>query len=160
MRGDEAKTLDQYFLPMQVAAKTSQSAIVVRDVWMSFPGKEPREQIHVLEHVSLEVKEGEFVCIVGPSGCANRPCLISLAAFSNAPGRCHRRRPAGRRSRPTARLRLPGERRVSLAYGAGEYWIWLLKKSAVDRAQIVAHYIDMVGLHGFERAYRASFPAA
>jgi len=29
----------------------------------------------------------------------------------------------------------------------------LLKKSAAERAGIVAHYIEMVGLHGFERAY-------
>ena len=34
------------------------SAIVIRDLWMSFPGKQSGEQIHVLERINLEVTEG------------------------------------------------------------------------------------------------------
>ena len=44
-------------------------AVEIRDLWMSFPGKTGGDPTHVLERVSLSVQPGEFVCIVGPSGC-------------------------------------------------------------------------------------------
>ena len=43
--------------------------VQVRDTWMAFPGKEAGQDINVLERVSFEVRPGELVCIVGPSGC-------------------------------------------------------------------------------------------
>ena len=54
------------------------SAVEVRDLWMSFPGKAGGEPIHVLERVSLEVRRGEFVCVVGPSGCGKSTLLHML----------------------------------------------------------------------------------
>src|SRR5713226_8355041 len=56
-------------------------AVSVRDLWMSFSGKRAGEQIHVLERIHLEVKEGEFVCIVGPSGCGKSTLLNVLGGF-------------------------------------------------------------------------------
>src|SRR5438309_1671096 len=58
-------------------------AISVRNLWMSFPAKRRDEQIHVLERVNLDVKEGEFVCIVGPSGCGKSTLLNIVAGFLN-----------------------------------------------------------------------------
>ena len=46
----------------------AKSLIQVRDAWMSFPGKDG-PPINVLERVNLDVLQGEFVCLVGPSGC-------------------------------------------------------------------------------------------
>src|SRR5439155_15666284 len=66
---------------MPTAEQTSRPAICVRDLWMSFPGKRAGQQIHVLEHVNLEVKAGEFVCIVGPSGCGKSTLLNIVGGF-------------------------------------------------------------------------------
>ncbi len=51
---------------------------------MSYPGQRQGEPIHVLERVNLEVREGEFVCIVGPSGCGKTTLLNIIGGFSRA----------------------------------------------------------------------------
>ena len=45
--------------PVMENRLSSDNAIVVKDLWMTFPGKKRGEQIHVLENVDLEVKRGE-----------------------------------------------------------------------------------------------------
>ena len=130
------------------------TAVSVRDLWMSFAGKKRDEQIHVLERVSLEVKEGEFVCIVGPSGCGKSTLLNIIAGFLQPS-----RGDVSVEGRPVLG---PDRRRIFVFQENGVFpWLTveenigfgLLKKSANERGQIVSHYIAMVGLQGFERAY-------
>jgi NitT/TauT family transport system ATP-binding protein len=135
-------------------AEAARPAVVVRDLWMSFPGKRPDEPVHVLEHVSLEVQAGEFVCIVGPSGCGKSTLLNLIGGFLQCT--------SGSvivEGQPVAG---PDPRRIFVFQENGVFpWLTvtenigfgLLKQSPAERARIIAHYIDMTGLHGFERAY-------
>jgi len=132
----------------------NRSAIEVRDLWMSFPGKQAGEQIHVLERVNLEVKEGEFVCIVGPSGCGKSTLLNIVGGF------LHQSR--GEAIVEGQPVNGPDPRRIFVFQENGVFpWLTvqenigfgLLEKSSAERARTVAHYIEMVGLTGFERAY-------
>jgi len=59
-------------------------AVVIRDLWMSFPGKRPGEPVHVLERINVEVRYGEFVCFVGPSGCGKSTLLNIIGGFLTA----------------------------------------------------------------------------
>ncbi len=93
---------------------------------MSFPGKHSGEQIDVLDDVSAEVAHGEFVCIVGPSGCGKSTLLNIVAGFLQAT--------SGQAFVEGQPVRRPDPRRIFVF-------------------QIIAHYIDMVGLRGFENAY-------
>ena len=136
-----------------VAAMTK-TAILVRDLWMSFTGKQAGKQIHVLERINLEVKEGEFVCLVGPSGCGKSTLLNIIGGFL----KCTQ----GDLLVEGQPVTGPDPRRIFVFQENGVFpWLTvrqniefgLMKKSVPERAEIVAHYIAMVGLNGFERAY-------
>ncbi len=64
------------------------SAVIVRDLWMSFPGKNAvTAPIHVLENINAAVAPGEFVCLVGPSGCGKSTLLNIIGGFLAATAR-------------------------------------------------------------------------
>lgn len=130
-------------------------AIVVRDLWVSFPGSNPGEEVLVLERINLEVARGEFICIVGPSGCGKTTLLNVIAGFLPASrGDVHVEGQA---------VRGPDRRRIFI-FQEGGIFPWLtvrdnvgfgvVDKPRAQRDRIVRHYVDMVGLTGFE----ASFP--
>lgn len=130
------------------------SAIIVRDLWMGFPGRNSGEPSGVLERVNLEVKEGEFVCIVGPSGCGKSTLLNIVSGFLT-PTR-------GEVIVEGRSVNGPNRRRIFVFQENGVFpWLTvreniefgLLKRSARERASIIEHYTEMVGLTGFERAY-------
>ena len=129
-------------------------AVSIRGVSMSFPGKRPGEQIDVLENVNATVAHGEFVCLVGPSGCGKSTLLNIVAGFLDATSGevlVEREPVAG-----------PDPRRIFVFQENGVFpWLnvrenvgfSLQKRRPIERDQIIARYIDMVGLAGFENAY-------
>ena len=128
--------------------------IVIRDLWMTFPGKEKNSPIHVLEKINLDVREGEFVCIVGPSGCGKSTLLNIVGGFLQATN--------GTAAVDGTPVSAPDPRRVFIFQENGVFpWLTvednvgfgLLNKSPAERRRIVKHYIDMVNLTGFEKAY-------
>jgi ABC-type nitrate/sulfonate/bicarbonate transport system ATPase subunit/flavin-dependent dehydrogenase len=121
---------------------------------MTFPGNRVGEAIPVLQRVNLEVRAGEFVCIVGPSGCGKSTLLNIVGGFLQ-----QTRGEAIIEGEP---VKGPDPRRIFVFQENGVFpWLTveenisfgLLKKSEAERRQIVMHYLEMVGLRGFERAY-------
>jgi NitT/TauT family transport system ATP-binding protein len=136
------------------SANNAQVVISVRDLWMSFPPTQSGQQVPVLERASLEVRQGEFVCIVGPSGCGKSTLLNIIAGFLQ-----QSRGEVVVEGEPVSG---PDARRIFVFQENGVFpWLTveenvgfgLLRKSDAERRSIVTHYIDMVGLKGFERAY-------
>jgi 1H-pyrrole-2-carbonyl-[peptidyl-carrier protein] chlorinase len=132
----------------------SAPAVSVRGVWMRYPGKRPGEFVDALEDVSFDVAPGELVCIVGASGCGKSTLLNVIGGFL----------------RPTrGEVRVQGEavvgpdrRRIFVFQESGVFpWLTveqnvafgLSRQSKVERRRIVAHYLELVGLTGFERAH-------
>jgi NitT/TauT family transport system ATP-binding protein len=139
---------------MRTIVDSTHPAVHVRDLWMTFPGKRAGEDIHVLERVNFEVRAGEFVCIVGPSGCGKSTLLNIIGGFLQAT--------SGELLVEGQSVAGPDPRRIFVFQENGVFpWLTvqenigfgLLKKTAQERERIVAHYVDMVGLKGFERAY-------
>src|SRR5438309_777341 len=129
----------------------SKPVVQIRDLWMSFPGKRSGEPIHVLENINVDVHAGEFVCFVGPSGCGKSTLLNILGGFLTAT-----RGEVLVEGKP---VQGPDPRRIFVFQENGVF-PWLTVRDNVgfgvrgpDRERVVRHYIDMVGLTGFERSY-------
>lgn len=140
--------------PGSVAPAAVMPAVAVRDVWMSFTGKKAVEEIRVLERIDVAVRRSEFVCFVGPSGCGKSTLLNIIAGFLT-PTR-------GEVLVEGEPVHGPDPRRIVI-FQEGAAFPWLTVrdnvsfglggKSEVERARITQHYLEMVGLTGFESAY-------
>lgn len=108
----------------------------------------------VLDDVNLEIQEGEFVCLVGPSGCGKSTLLNVVGGFLKAT--------RGEVLIDNEPINGPDPRRIFILQENGVFpWLnvednvgfGLLDKPASERRQKVDHYIELVGLKGFEKAY-------
>src|SRR5690606_21572510 len=126
----------------------------VRDTWMSFPGKSNGKYVHVLENVNFDIRAGEFVCIVGPSGCGKSTMLNILGGFL--------KETRGEVRVEGAPVTGPDPGRIFVFQENGVFpWLTveqnvgfgLLARPEGEREQRVKHYIQMVGLTGFEKSY-------
>ena len=133
---------------------STRALVDVRDLWMSFPGKANGESIDVLERIALQVRAGEFVCIVGPSGCGKSTLLNILGGFL--------KETRGDVSVEGAPVVGPDPGRIFVFQENGVFpWLTveqnvgfgLWQRAAAERDLRVRHYIQMVGLVGFEKAY-------
>jgi ABC-type nitrate/sulfonate/bicarbonate transport system ATPase subunit len=121
---------------------------------MTFPGNRGEPHVHVLDRISLEVQHGEFVCLVGPSGCGKSTILNILAGFQTATG--------GEVIVEGEPVHGPDRRRLFVFQESAVFpWLTveanigfgLSDRTKTERKRIVEHYVEMVGLKGFERAY-------
>jgi NitT/TauT family transport system ATP-binding protein len=139
---------------MTDAPSAKAPAIAIRDLSVSFPGPNLGDEIHVLERINLEVGHGEFVCVVGPSGCGKTTLLNVIGGFL----------PASRGEVLVEGEQVCGpDRRRIFIFQEGGVFPWLTVrdnvgfglsgKSRDERQHIVRHYVEMVGLSGFEESY-------
>jgi NitT/TauT family transport system ATP-binding protein len=62
------------------------SAIRMRDVEMKFSGGRDGSSYLALRGVNLDIREGEFFCLLGPSGCGKTSLLNLIAGFVTPTG--------------------------------------------------------------------------
>ena len=134
--------------------ETDWPTVAVRDLWLSYPGRHGGESVHVLERVNVNIRRGEFVCLVGPSGCGKTTLLNIIGGFLQ-PTR-------GEVLVEGTPVQGPDPRRIFIFQEGGVFpWLTvadnigfgLLRRRKADRDRVVAHYVAMVGLAGFERSY-------
>lgn len=112
--------------------------------------------VRVLDDVSFDVHEDEFVCLVGPSGCG-KSTLLKMILNLDTPT-------SGDvlyRSRPVSEY----SERISIVFQSFALLPWLTVSQNVElglearglrrseRLAVVNKYLDKVGLDGFEEAY-------
>lgn len=66
--------------PLNPQRSNSESFLTISDVSKIYPT--PTGQYVVLKDVNLEVRQGEFVCVIGHSGCGKTTLLNMVAGFS------------------------------------------------------------------------------
>jgi NitT/TauT family transport system ATP-binding protein len=140
-------------LPPLASSHEARSKIVVRGLWMTFQRK-GGEAVHVLEDINLDVRDGEFVCLVGPSGCGKSTLLNIAGGFLAA---------------TQGEIRIDGEpvlapdpKRIFI-FQENAVFPWLTveenvgfgvkRATAAERKELIEHYVEMVGLTGFGRAF-------
>lgn len=115
------------------------------------------EYLEVLDAINLNIKSGEFISIVGNSGCGKSTLLKMLVGLDS----------------PTKGKIVVGDRVVSepradvgMVFQEARLFPWLSIEKNIsfgiannvakeNRQRIVKEAIELVGLHGFEKAYPA-----
>lgn len=117
-----------------------------------------RESSVALEKVNLEIKRGEFICLLGPSGCGKTTLLNLIAGFD----------------RPTSGfvkiseeiITKPSENRITIFQNYGLLpWRTVIKNVELgletkaikkkQRREIAEEYIELVGLSAFKKHHPA-----
>ena len=116
---------------------------------------EDERSVEVLRDINLELKEGEFVSIIGTSGCGKTTLLRLITGLDKA---------------NEGRILFQGEEVASPHYKRGYIfqqhnlfqWLTVEKNVAAglkarhvfkENRQNIQKYIDLVGLKGFEKSY-------
>src|SRR5712692_1695939 len=130
------------------------SKLAIENVSKSF--KSASGIVHALDRVSLQVAEGEFVCIVGASGCG-KSTLLNIIAGLEKPDR-------GEVKADGKPVTAPGRERLVM-FQEPALFPWLdvfgnvlfglkLKPnlSKKNRHDVAKYYLELVGLSRFEHA--------
>ena len=137
--------------------------IVIKDLRMDFLKRRGQQvgaadgkdrAVAVLDNINLDVREGEFVCIVGPSGCGKSTLLNIVGGFLNAS--------EGEVLIDGSPVTGPNRKRIFI-FQENSIFPWLTVEENIgfglldlpieEKKSIVAHYISLVGLTGFEHSY-------
>ncbi|MEK7733045.1 MAG: ATP-binding cassette domain-containing protein, partial [Planctomycetota bacterium] len=126
----------------------------IRHVSKSF--KSVNGSAHVLEDINLEIREGEFVCIVGPSGCGKTTLLNIVAGLEKAD--------SGEVWSNGHKVNGAGTDRVVIFQEAALFpWLNVVKNvefglklkgiNAKQRRETAIQYLKMVHLSKFQKAH-------
>lgn len=140
------------------AAARPQPKVELRGVTKSYSTGEgkSRRDFHAIEDVSLQIADGEFVAIVGPTGCGKSTILNLIAGFEKPDG--------GEVLFEGRRVAGPGNDRLVLFQEHSlfpwltvqqnvEFGLRVLGISKADRRERAQHYLKMVHLQKHRRSY-------
>jgi len=132
--------------------KTGNVKMAIRDATKFYQTR--TGAVHALDNVSLDVREGEFLCILGPSGCGKTTLLWSMAGLHElSSGTIHLGN--DRITKPHPEIAMIFQDANLLPWRNLQKNIELpfeLKRKPPDRTRI-KKLLDRVGLDGFESKF-------
>ena len=138
--------------PSGTGQQHAPSKLSVRDVSMVF--HRDGKATSVLQDIQLDIEGGEFVCLVGPSGCGKSTLLNLMAGFLS-PSRGEVRADGEIVTGPDVRRIFVFQERGVFPWLTveGNIGFGLSGLARAERRQRIEHYVQMVGLRGFEKTY-------
>jgi len=129
--------------------------IELSDISLSYRAQ-PGERLLALDNINLQVRTGEFACIVGPSGCG-KSTLLHLIAGLHSPT-------AGQVLIDGKPVGGPGTDRILIFQEHGlfpwltvgqnvEFGMKMKRIPKAERTEKVQHYLRLVHLAKFEKSY-------
>ncbi len=136
------------------APQTEPAILVVDDLFMRFATDDGG--VTALDHISFEVKPGEFLAVIGPSGCGKSTLFNVLGGLLS--GYQGAVTVAGERiTGPHASIGMVFQEESTFPWrNVVDNVAFPLEISGMPKAERVErarHFISMVGLHGFEKRY-------
>lgn len=129
--------------------------VVFRNINMQFGDVgQAANSIRVLDDINLSVAAGEFVCLLGPSGCGKSTLLNIVGGFI--------KQTSGEVAIDGEPVTGPDPRRIFVFQERGVFpWLTveqnigfgLFDKTDAEKRERIAHYVQLVGLKGFEKSY-------
>ena len=128
--------------------------LVIEDVRKVFSSR--GNEVVALDKTSFQVKDGEFVTILGPSGCG-KSTILRIVAGLEEPS-------TGKVYLDGNEVKGPGPDR-GMVFQSYTLYPWLtvednitfgLKlqgRSSKERKEVAGHYLELIGLRGFEKHY-------
>jgi NitT/TauT family transport system ATP-binding protein len=137
---------------MTQTKETARTKVSVQGVEMTF-GAGP-SKVDVLQDIRLDVREGELICILGPSGCGKSTLLSIIGGFLT-PTRGHVLIDDEPVQGPDPRRIFVFQERGVLPWltVTGNIGFGLFKLPPEEQKKRIAHYVELVGLKGFENVY-------
>lgn len=120
---------------------------------VSFSYDMGKSKYHVFKDLSFQINDNEFFCIIGPSGCGKTTLLKNVAGFEHPSSGAVYFDDEEITGINYKRAMVFQENAVfpwMNVYKNVEYGLRARGISESERADIVAHYIELVGLKGFE----------
>lgn len=68
-------------MELATALAATPTKIAVRGLTIDYQGNTAAERHRALENVDIDVRSGEFLCVVGPSGCGKSTLIGAIAGF-------------------------------------------------------------------------------
>ena len=131
------------------------SKVGLSDICLSYR-TQSGERLLALDHINLQVRAGEFVCIVGPSGCGKSTLLHLIAGLHS--------QTSGEVLVDGHRVHGPGTDRILIFQEHGLFpWLTVAENvefgmkmkgiAKAERREKMRHYLRLVHLAKFEKSY-------
>ena len=134
----------------ELKVKDNEYVVTLEDINLRYSGE--KGEVLALEDINLDIREGEFICVLGPSGCGKSTLLKIIAGFH---------KPSDGEAKMDNKIINGADYERGVVFQAPPLYPWLniydnvafgLKMRKVDKAkldELVKKYLEVVGLKEF-----------